>query len=136
MSSFCSEPPSQLLLRGIHQLNQGKFFEQHETLEKLWLLEKRSGRRLYQGILQIGIAAYQIKRLNHHGAVHMLTRGTGYLRPFAPICESIDVSNLLIQSERILQEVHSLGPEGLAEFNWSLTPTVRFVGLSDSSYPL
>ena len=125
--NWCSEPPPRLLLEGVAQFNRGEFFEQHETLEDLWRAEARDVRRLYQGILQVGVAMYHIGRLNHHGAMHMLTRGPGYLRPFAPACQTVNVSDLLTQAARIRTEVERLGPDGLDGFDWSLTPIVRFV---------
>ena len=126
MSAWCAEPPPPLLLAGIEQFNRGEFFEQHETLEDLWREETREVRRLYQGILQIGVAMYHITRRNHHGAVYMLTRGPAYLRPFAPACQTVDVADLLAQAARIRAEVERLGPEGLERFDRALVPRVRF----------
>ena len=123
----CDEAPPRLLLEGIEQFNRGEFFEQHETLELLWRAEQRDVRRLYQGILQIGVAFHHLRRLNHHGTVYMLTRGTGYLAPFAPSCQRVDVDALLSATAAALREVERLGPERLAEFDWSLVPRVTLV---------
>jgi len=128
MHAWCAEPPPARLLEGIAQLNRGEFFEQHETLEDLWRDESRDVRRLYQGILQIGVALYHVQRNNHHGAVSMLTRGRRHLGPFAPICQRVDVADLLAQAERILDEVERLGRGALDRFDWSLAPRVRLVG--------
>lgn len=128
MPALCREPPPPLLLAGVEQFNRGEFFEQHETLEDLWRDEARDVRRLYQGILQIGVAMHHIRRRNHHGAVYMLTRGPAYLRPFAPACQSVDVADLLAQAARVRAEVERLGPRGLERFDWSLAPRVRFTG--------
>jgi predicted metal-dependent hydrolase len=72
---ICGESPPALLLEGIAQFNRGEYFEQHETLELLWRTERRDVRRLYQGILQIGVAFHHLRRANHHGTVCMLGRG-------------------------------------------------------------
>ena len=121
----CDEPPPPLLLEGIAQFNRGEFFEQHETLERLWRAERREIRYLYQGILQIGVAFHHLRRLNHHGTVYMLTRGPRYLAPFAPRCQRVDVQALLTDAAAALREVERLGPPRLAEFDWSLVPQVR-----------
>jgi predicted metal-dependent hydrolase len=121
----CDEPPPALLLDGIAQFNQGEFFEQHETLERLWRAERRDIRYLYQGILQIGVAFHHLRRLNHHGVVYMLTRGPSYLAPFAPRCQRVDVAALLRDAEAARQAVERLGPGRLAEFDWRLVPKVR-----------
>ena len=124
----CDEPPPPELLEGIAQLNRGEYFEQHETLELLWRAERRDIRFLYQGILQIGVAFHHLRKLNHHGTVYMLTRGSGYLRPFAPACQRVDVQALLDDAAAALREVERLGTTRLAQFDWTLAVTVRLVG--------
>jgi predicted metal-dependent hydrolase len=123
----CDEPPPPQLVDGIEQFNRGEYFEQHETLELLWRAERRDIRHLYQGILQVGVALYQLRRLNHHGTVYLLTRGPRYLAPFAPRCQRVDVQALIDDAAVALREVERLGPTRLAEFDWSLAPKVRFV---------
>ena len=123
----CDEPPPPLLLSGIEQFNRGEFFEQHETLELLWRAERREIRRLYQGILQIGVAFHHLRRLNYHGTIYMLTRGPQYLTPFAPRCQRVDVESLLAAAAAARREVERLGPSRLADFDWRLVPTVRLV---------
>jgi predicted metal-dependent hydrolase len=121
----CDEPPPPELLEAVAQFNRGEFFEQHETLELLWRAERRDIRYLYQGILQIGVAFHHLRRLNHHGTVYMLTRGSAYLAPFAPRCRRVDVQALLDEAAAALREVDRLGPARLAEFDWRLVPRVR-----------
>jgi predicted metal-dependent hydrolase len=125
MVSSCHEPPPRMLLDGIAQFNRGEYFEQHETLELLWRAEPREIRYLYQGILQIGVAFHHLRRLNHHGTAYMLTRGARYLTPFAPRCQTVDVARLLEDAAAALAEVERLGVDRLAEFDWSLAPTVH-----------
>jgi len=124
----CDERPPPLLLEGIAQFNRGEYFEQHETLETLWRAERRDVRRLYQGILQIGVAFHHLRRRNHHGTVYMLTRGARYLAPFSPACQRVDVAALLAAADRALKEVERLGPERLGEFDWRLAPKVALIG--------
>jgi len=127
MPDFCEEPPPPALLEGIAQFNRGLFVEQHETLELLWRAEGRGVRLLYQGILQIGVAFHHLQRGNHHGTVYMLTRGSGYLRPFAPRCQGVDVARLLDDAAAALREVERLGPDRLGDFDPRLVPIVRLI---------
>ena len=122
---ICDEASPPLLLKGIAQFNRGEYFEQHETLELLWRAEPREVRRLYQGILQIGVAFHHLRRLNHHGTVYMLTRGPRYLAPFAPHCQGVDVQRLVDDAAAALAEVERLGPDRLDRFDWRLAPTVH-----------
>jgi predicted metal-dependent hydrolase len=123
--TWCREQPPLQLLTGVEQFNRGEYFEQHETLELLWRAETRLVRRLYQGILQIGVAFYQLQRRNYHGVVYMLTRGSGYLQPFAPACQRIDVTSLIELATSTLRIVEQLGPARLDEFRWEPKPEVR-----------
>ena len=123
----CEEAPPGELVDAIAQFNRGEYFEQHETLELLWRAEARHVRYLYQGILQIGVAFHHLRRLNHHGTVHMLTRGSRYLAPFSPRCQRVDVDALLGDAAAALAEVERLGPGRLGEFDWRLAPKVRLV---------
>jgi predicted metal-dependent hydrolase len=121
----CEEPPPPQLLEGIAQFNRGEFFEQHETIERLWRAEARDIRYLYQGILQVGVAFHHLRKRNHHGTVYMLTRGPRYLAPFAPRCQRVDVQQLIDDAAAALREVERLGPGRLHEFDWTLAPKVR-----------
>src|SRR6476659_8001578 len=123
----CDEPPPPQLLDGIAQFNRGEFFEQHETLELLWRAERRDIRYLYQGILQIGVAFHHLRRLNHHGTVYMLTRGSNYLAPFSPRCQGVDVEALVAGAAAALSEVERLGPDRLDQFDWRLVPRVTLI---------
>jgi predicted metal-dependent hydrolase len=124
MCRACSDPPPPELLHGIEQFNRGEYFEQHETLELLWRAEAGDVRRLYQGILQVGVAFHHLRRLNHHGTMYMLTRGPGYLAPFAPICRGVEVGRLIAEAALARAEVERLGASRLAEFDWALAPKV------------
>ena len=127
MHDGCDEPAPPMLLEAIAQLNRGDYFEQHETLEELWKAEPRDIRRVYQGILQIGVAMHHLRNGNHHGAVYMLQRGSAYLRPFTPRCQTVDIDDLLAQASRILEAVDRLGRTHLDRFDWTLAPHVRLL---------
>jgi predicted metal-dependent hydrolase len=124
-SEACLEPPPPGLLAGIEEFNQGEFFECHETLEGLWMAEPRQIRKLYQGILQIGVAFYHLRQGRYRPVVTLLERGSGYLRPFVPVCMGLDVAQLLESTELCLAQVKQLGRNGLNDFDWSLVPGIE-----------
>src|SRR5215218_5636846 len=78
----CDETPPDLFYVGLEQFNRGEYFEQHESLEEIWLLEPRDIRYLYQGILKIGVGFYKLRLGNYRGTVNHLKGGMDYLRPF------------------------------------------------------
>lgn len=113
-----------LVRRGIEEFNRGEYFEQHETLETAWRRDPGPVRDLYQGILQIGVACYQIERGNFPGAIKTLERGLRRLRPFAPERLGIDVARLIADAERLRDEIKRLGPARLAELDRGLFPKI------------
>ncbi len=120
----CADPPPAALLVGIAQFNRGEYFECHETLEALWLAEPTPLRRLYQGILQVGVGLHHLRGGNYRGAAGLLARGTAYLEPFAPRCLGVDVAGLLAAARRCQAAVAALGPQRLDEFDWRLAPRI------------
>ena len=123
----CDDPPPPALLHGIAQFNRGEFFECHETLEALWMAEAEPLRRLYQGILQVGVAFHHLRRGNYRGAMNLLLSGTAYLEPFAPRCVGVDVAALLAAARRCQDALAALGPERVDEFDPELIPQVQCV---------
>ena len=107
----CDEPPPPGLIAGVRQFNDGQYFECHETLETLWKAERRPLRRLYQGVLQIGVALYHLERGNQRGAIRLLERGLNHLRLFTPSCQGVDVMTLMADAEACLAVVLSYGSE-------------------------
>lgn len=116
-------PPA--LLRAIEQFNRGEYFEQHETLEALWRAEPGEVRRLYQGILQIGVAFHHLRRGNVTGARRLLARGLAAIEPFQPACQTIDVADLVAASRRALTAIEALDPRHPPAFDWALAPRIR-----------
>lgn len=44
----CDEIPPELFYIGLEQFNRGEYFEQHESLEEIWVVEPRPIRYVYQ----------------------------------------------------------------------------------------
>lgn len=122
---FCLEAPPPALRTGIEAFNQGGFFECHEILEALWMAEARPIRRLYQGVLQIGVAFYHLQAGRQRAAAFLLERGCMYLEPFAPCCMQVGVGHLMAAAGQCLAEVKRLGPAAVSDFDWTLIPKIE-----------
>lgn len=114
-SARCAEPPPAQLLAGIAEFNQGEYWECHETLEEIWRVEPDHLRYLYQGILQVGVGLYHLRRGNYRGAANKLTGGLAYLAPSEPACLGVDVARLRAEAGAILARLRTLGPERIGE---------------------
>ena len=127
-SARCGEAPPPGLLAGIAQFNAGAYWECHETLEELWRVEPDPVRYLYQGILQVGVGFYHLRRGTYRGAVNKLTGGLAYLAPSEPACLGVDVARLRAEAGAVLAAVSTLGPARLAEYDAADLPRVWLVG--------
>lgn len=123
----CEAKPPAGLLEGVRLFNEGEYYQCHEVIEHEWHAETRPIRRLYQGILQIGVGLLHAQRGNHAGALLLLADGIDKTTEFTPVCLGIDTSRLAAESQAALDRLRELGPERLGEFDFAQAPQVRFV---------
>jgi sugar phosphate isomerase/epimerase/predicted metal-dependent hydrolase len=131
----CAGTPPPGLMEGIRFFNAGEFYECHEAIEHEWHAETRPIRRLYQGILQIGVGFLHARRGNHTGALLLLADGIAKTVEFAPVCLGIETGRLAAESQAALEQIRELGPERLDEFDFASVPRVHFAAECESSSP-
>lgn len=123
----CAGVPPDGVREGIHLFNEGRFYEAHEELEHEWHAERRPIRRLYQGILQIGVGFHHARNGNHRGAVLLLTDGVEKVSAFTPACQGLDTARLVRESQRCLDDILALGADGLSRFDWDRVPAIHAI---------
>lgn len=123
----CDAEPPPGLIEGIELFNAGEFYECHEAIEHEWHAESRPIRRLYQGILQIGVGFLHARRGNHTGAMLLLADGIEKTTDFAPSCLGIETGRLAAESQAALEHLRALGPERMGQFDFATVPRVHFV---------
>lgn len=126
LDDACAEPLSELARTGIERFNQGAYYPAHDALEEAWMQDDGPGRDLYRGILQVGIAYYQIEQGNYRGAVKMLLRVRQWLGPLPDTCRGVDVRTLREDVDHAHAALVSLGPERIADFDRSFFKPIRF----------
>lgn len=109
---------------GIEEFNRGDYFEQHELLEEAWMAEERPIREMYQGILQVGVAFYQIELGSWAGALKMFGRGLPKLRGLPEVCQGVQLEEFRRAAESIHADIVRLGPERLEEFDRRRFPRI------------
>ncbi len=127
-SALCGEPPPAELLAGIAQFNRGEYWNQHETLEELWIEEADPVRHLYQGILQVGVAFHHWGRGNFRGADLLLERGIAYLQPFRPLCRTRRCRAADHRRRGLPRRTPASRPAPDAAFRGDTIPQVHLVG--------
>lgn len=129
LAEACAAPLSDLARMGIALFNQGSYYTCHDALEEAWTQDQTLGRDLYRGILQFGIALYQIERGNYRGAAKMLLRLRQWLTPLPKVCRGVDVARLRENIEAVTAVVQTLGAEGLAGFDFSMVQPIYVDGV-------
>lgn len=103
--------------KGIELFNLGKFYEAHDQLELAWMNTQSPERDLYQGILQIGLAYYQITRGNYQGALKMFKRSRKNLTPLKDEICGVDLEQLRINAGNVEIRLRNLGPDRMDEID-------------------
>ncbi|HKP51692.1 MAG TPA: DUF309 domain-containing protein [Chloroflexia bacterium] len=122
----CDEVPPDLFYEGLEQFNRGEYFEQHESLEEIWIADQRPLRRLYQGILKIGVGFYKLRLGNYRGTVNHIAGGIAYLEHFDGNCLGVEVARLIREAREVRDRVVELGPERIQEFDLGTLPKVWY----------
>lgn len=77
-------------------------------------------RDLYQGILQIGIAYYQIKRGNYRGGIKMFRRGQQNLFQLPDTMLGVNLVQFRLDAQEAESALRSLGPDEIGKFDQDL----------------
>jgi predicted metal-dependent hydrolase len=121
--------------QGIALFNERRFYEQHEVIEHEWHAERGPIRRLYQGILQVGVGFYHALNGNQKGAVLLLTDGVEKLSGFLPSALGIDTARLVRETQSCLDSIRLLGLTHIDAFDGSSIPFIHMAGEDDPNTP-
>ncbi len=105
---------------GVELFNQREYYQAHEPLEAAWMVTDSPERDLYQGILQIGLAYYQITRGNYRGSLKMFKRGKRNLAPLGETLLGINISQLLEDARLVETTLRRLGPDKVIHLDQAL----------------
>jgi predicted metal-dependent hydrolase len=72
-------------------------------------------RTFYQGILQLAVGLYHLSNYNWRGAVILLGEGIGRLQSYRPDYGTVDLDQLIDQSQTLLKALQTSGDEAMAE---------------------
>ena len=92
-------------LEGIEHFNKCDFFEAHEVWEELWADYQGPSRKFYQGLIQVAVCLHHFGNGNIRGSKKLYFGSRGYLEPYLPRHEGIDLERLLSQLEICCREI-------------------------------
>jgi hypothetical protein len=130
MDDVCQDHLSFYAKRGLKEFNRGEYFKAHDFLEKAWIEDESPGRELYQAILQVAVAYYQVLQGNYNGAAKMFLRLRQWIDPLPELCRGVNVDQIRTEARIVHEAVLNLGPERIDEFDQSLLKPVEFGDLN------
>jgi ribulose-phosphate 3-epimerase len=100
------EPDGDGLARGVALFNEGQYWEAHEAWEGAWMPRRGSADAdFYKGLVQVAAGNYHYQRRNRHGALVKWRDGAGFLRPYLPVCNGLDVASLVSEVEGLVSQM-------------------------------
>jgi hypothetical protein len=91
----------------VTQFNKGQYWECHETLEEIWILEEYPLRLFYHGLIKAAVGLLHLERHNQLGASLKLRDAQFTLAPFIPSMMGIDIAKLLDDIKQRLELIDS-----------------------------
>lgn len=97
----------ELFHQGVELFNDAEYFECHEVLEKLWNLQTDPDKQFTQGLIQIAVGLYHLRRDNLVGAEKLIRRGLGRVRPFEPVYAELDIITFATTTAEVLNQMQA-----------------------------
>jgi uncharacterized protein len=98
---------------GVEHFNAGRYFPSHEAWETCWKQARGTAdEEFFKGLSQLGAGYTHWRRGNRHGALTLLRRGLGRIRPYGPRHQGIDVEALAAAAEQHAREFEAAEQEG------------------------
>jgi uncharacterized protein len=110
------------LREGLVRFNRGDFFECHEILEAVWLEASGEDKIFLQGLIQVAVSFYHLRRRNFAGSSRLLRAGLEKLSRSSQCSQWIDAASLRQDLRPILEQTDSeqASPDTPA-------PVIRFI---------
>lgn len=83
------------MLGFIECFNRQKYFEAHDVLEELWLKTQGEHRDFYKGLIQTAAVFLKLEQGKPDPAARLAQRAASHLEKYRPVCEQVDVDEVL-----------------------------------------
>ena len=113
------------LKQGIQEFNNGDYFECHETLEDIWMIEVGPDRSFYQGLLQLGVGCFHLLNRNYVGAESQWSKACAKLKNFGDWHLGVELKSLIDQIFRCQEMLAMVQSGQRREFDLSIIPRIQ-----------
>lgn len=124
--SQCNETPPEAVAHAVEHFNKREFYETHDVLETIWLLERGPVRKLYKGLIMIAGGLHHNQRSNRKGCLSLLRKGVEYVEPYLPACLGLDLEKLVEEARAARDWIEER--EGCEQLPDDLVPVIRTMG--------
>jgi hypothetical protein len=120
------EPLSRTVTEAAFCFNAGLFFEAHEHLEHRWVALPRGPiKRFVQGIIQISVGLYHVRRGSYHGAVNQLAKGLEKLGGLNGLVMGLDCDHLVREVSAFRRQLVVRGSDDRGPIRLAEVPRIR-----------
>ena len=91
----------------IELFNNQEWYEAHDALEDIWNNLDGDNRQIIQGILQVAVSQFHLKKGNHNGATILLGEGLGRIRNRVHVDFGLDLKSFCCRLELILHKLQN-----------------------------
>lgn len=113
------------LKQGIQEFNNGDYFECHETLEDIWMIEVGTDRSFYQGLLQLSVGCFHLLNRNYIGAASQWSKAYAKLKNFGDWHLGVELKSLIDQILRCQEMLAMVQSGQRKEFDPSIIPRIQ-----------
>ena len=113
------------LKKGIQEFNDGDYFECHETLEDVWMIEVGPDRPFYQGLLQLSVGCFHLLNRNYAGAESQWSKAHAKLKDFGDQHLGVELKSLIEQILRCQEMLGTVQGGQKREFDLSMIPRIQ-----------
>jgi len=90
------------LQHGAELFNAGRYWDAHEAWEEVWMpVRKGPDGAFYKGLIQVAAGCLHYGRRNRRGALNKWRSGAGYLRPYLPGRDGLDLARLVTEVDAL-----------------------------------
>ncbi len=85
--------------------NEREYFEAHETLEDLWIMQVGGLRNYYKGLIMVAVALLHWQRGNAPGALRLYRDGMEYLAEYPELTEGFQLGRFRNEMEALFADL-------------------------------
>lgn len=122
-------------VEAVSLFNRRYYWETHEVLEDLWMVEQGERRLFYQGIIQAAAALYHVLNANPKGVIKLAEESVRKLLPYAPSYMDLNLDELISSIENYLSQAKEILGGSRSGFDYDALPYLRMEKIMDKERP-